>query len=189
MRSVLARLSTFNQGILIINSEMERLELLISDLIDFNKYNKNSLQISKQNNDLKAFLLDMAAMYQKYDIRVSYSQNEYNLRFDIDRMKQVFHNLIQNSIKFRGSSLVKIEIDLSTENEYYVIKYRDYGTEMTLDEVHHMFDKFYKGNKVMPGVGLGLYVVKEIIQAHKGRNRGIYVDKGISLVILLPINV
>ncbi|PKM67160.1 MAG: hypothetical protein CVU95_08755 [Firmicutes bacterium HGW-Firmicutes-2] len=179
---------TLDQGIWIINSEMERLELLISDLIDFNKYYNNSLKISKQNNDLKAFLMDMAATYQKYDIKVGYSQNEYNLRFDIDRMKQVFHNLIQNSIKFRGDSHVKIEIDLSIEKEFYMIKYRDYGTKMTIEEVNHMFDKFYKRNKVMPGVGLGLYVVKEIIQAHKGRVRGIHVDKGISLVILLPIN-
>ncbi len=180
---------TFDQGILIINSEMERLELLISDLIDFNKYNKNSLKMTMDNYDLKIFLMEMAKTYQEYDIKVSYSQRAYNLKFDIDRMKQVFHNLIQNSIKFRGDSHVKIEIDLSIEKEFYMIKYRDYGTEMTIEEVNHMFDKFYKRNKVMPGVGLGLYVVKEIIQAHKGRVRGIHVDKGISLVILLPINI
>ena len=180
---------TFDQGILIINSEMKRLELLISDLIDFNKYNKNSLKMTMDNYDLKIFLMEMAKTYQEYDIKVSYSQRAYNLKFDIDRMKQVFHNLIQNSIKFRGDSHVKIEIDLSIEKEFYMIKYRDYGTEMTIEEVNHMFDKFYKRNKVMPGVGLGLYVVKEIIQAHKGRVRGIHVDKGISLVILLPINI
>ncbi|VDN48898.1 conserved protein of unknown function [Petrocella atlantisensis] len=180
---------TLDQGILIINSEMERLELLISDLIDFNKYNKNSMKMTMDNNDLKIFLIEMAKTYQEYDIRVSYSQRAYNLKFDIDRMKQVFHNLIQNSIKFRGDSHVKIEIDLSIEKEFYMIKYRDYGTEMTIEEVNHMFDKFYKRNKVMPGVGLGLYVVKEIIQAHKGRVRAIHVDKGISLVILLPINI
>ncbi|PKM53920.1 MAG: hypothetical protein CVV00_10450 [Firmicutes bacterium HGW-Firmicutes-5] len=142
---------TFDQGILIINSEMKRLELLISDLIDFNKYNKNSLKMTMDNYDLKIFLMEMAKTYQEYDIKVSYSQRAYNLKFDIDRMKQVFHNLIQNSIKFRGDSHVKIEIDLSIEKEFYI--------------------------------------VKEIIQAHKGRVRGIHVDKGISLVILLPINI
>jgi signal transduction histidine kinase len=179
---------TFNQGIQIINSEMKRLELLITDLIDFNKYNQKSLKIIMQENDLKDFLLNMVNTYQKFDIKVSYSQREYKLKFDMDRMKQVFHNLIQNSIKFSGENLVKIEIDLSDENEYYVIKYRDHGTEMTADEVDKMFNKFYKGNKVIPGVGLGLYVVKEIIQAHQGIIRGTHVDRGISLIILLPIN-
>lgn len=180
--------NTFNQGIQIINSEMERLELLIADLINFNIYNNNSLKITMQDNDLKAFLLDMANTYQKHDIKVSFSHTDYNLKFDIDRMKQVFHNLIQNSIKFRGNAPVKIEIDLSCENEYDVIKYRDYGTEMSIDEIDNMFKKFYKGNRIMPGVGLGMYVVKEIIQAHKGIIRGEQVDKGISLVIVLPIN-
>jgi signal transduction histidine kinase len=95
---------------------------------------------------------------------------------DRTRIKQVLANLIQNSIKYRDKTVpLKIEIGYQPSEGEVVFFVRDNGTGIEESETEKVFDLFYRGSTEGEGSGVGLAVVKRIIDAHGGK---IWVQEG-----------
>jgi len=84
------------------------------------------------------------------------------------RIAQIFENIINNSIKYANT---KIDVSLKEDSEYYLVSFRDYGPGINDEEIPFIFDKFYRGkNSVgINGTGLGLYIVKYMIEKMNGK--------------------
>ena len=84
------------------------------------------------------------------------------------RIAQIFENIINNSIKYANT---KIDVSLKEDSEYYLVSFRDYGPGISDEEIPFIFDKFYRGkNSVgINGTGLGLYIVKYMIEKMNGK--------------------
>ena len=88
---------------------------------------------------------------------------------DIEKMKQVLYNLIDNAIKFSHHDCV-IKIETSEKKKKLFVSVKDTGIGIPKDEIKLIWDRFYKSDssrgKDKKGTGLGLAIVKEIIHAH-----------------------
>jgi signal transduction histidine kinase len=109
---------------------------------------------------------------------------------DRDRLGQVFTNLISNAIKYSPDAET-VEMDLDTSPETVTIRVHDHGLGIPREQRDKIFERFYRAagpkQRVIPGLGMGLYIVAEIIKRHGGT---ITVDsavgKGSTFTVTLP---
>jgi signal transduction histidine kinase len=92
-----------------------------------------------------------------------------NCHCDPIRISQVTANLISNAIKYAPGK--PIEVSVRRENQNAVIEVRDHGPGIAPKDHRRIFDRFERGNNKSEtqGLGLGLYIAKQIIEAHQGR--------------------
>lgn len=109
---------------------------------------------------------------------------------DTVRLRQVVDNLLGNAIRYTPQG-GKIAVQVYAENDQVVLRVRDTGLGIPSADRPHIFDKFYRGTNIpeqIPGSGLGLSIVKSVIENHQGR---IWVDsiegEGTMFTIMLPI--
>jgi len=106
------------------------------------------------------------------------------------RLEQVVTNLVSNAVKYTPDG-GKINVTLTTEGPYLMLRVEDDGIGIPLEEQPHVFDKFYrvqtKETADISGTGLGLSIVKSVVEKHNGR---VWVEseagKGSTFVVLLP---
>jgi PAS domain S-box-containing protein len=92
------------------------------------------------------------------------------MRLDEDRIIQVLHNLLINAVKYSPEGRI-VELATTTEERSVSISVRDYGLGMTREQIEQMFDKFYRADPNNPqvgGLGLGMTIVKQIVEDHGG---------------------
>ncbi len=114
------------------------------------------------------------------------------VKADLGKMKQVFTNLVDNAIKYTPKGSVVLSIHATNDIVRFVVK--DTGVGLSKEDVNKLFTKFSRAsdaNRInVKGTGLGLYVAKQMILAHKGK---IWVESegkglGSSFIVELPIN-
>jgi light-regulated signal transduction histidine kinase (bacteriophytochrome) len=91
---------------------------------------------------------------------------------DVSMLRQVFVNLLSNSLKFTGNCPeAVIEIGVQPDSDEHIVFIRDNGVGFDLESARNLFQKFVRLQEdgTIPGVGVGLVVVKHIIQRHQGR--------------------
>ncbi len=122
--------------------------------------------------DVIATVTDLAATRRVY-IRLGYGESNFRrcvwVKGDALQLQRVFSNLIINGINHspRGG---KIKVVLESDSAYHWIKVIDNGPGITQDELPHLFERFYQGHtdRQAKGSGLGLYLTRQIIEAHGG---------------------
>ena len=86
-------------------------------------------------------------------------------------IEQIFENIISNSVKYSSSK--KLNISFDKDKDYLICILQDYGKGIPDEDLPFIFDKFYRGHNIdkNPGAGLGLFIVKFLIEQMNG-----YVD-------------
>jgi signal transduction histidine kinase len=143
--------------------------------------------------DLDALLREMADTMQQthpsHTILV-HGTVQASLLGDRDRLAQVFTNLLSNAIKYSPEAQT-VEMDLSASPETVTIRVRDHGLGIPREQREKIFERFYRAadpkQRAIPGLGMGLYIVAEIVKRHGGT---ISVDsaigKGSTFTVTLP---
>ncbi len=111
---------------------------------------------------------------------------------DKEKLRQVINNIIDNAIKYTKEGFVTVRLKITDNNELR-LEISDSGRGVSPENAQHLFEKYKRGQdsiKDSPGLGLGLYVAKIIIEQHKGK---IWVEspgegKGSTFIFTLPIN-
>ncbi|NDI36068.1 sensor histidine kinase [Chengkuizengella sediminis] len=180
------------RGLKIINKEADRLMGLVEELLDFSRleaYNLN-LSISKFSITqlLDEVILQMSIKAERKGILINFNHKEYiEINADKNRLKQVFINLLDNAIKF---SNIDDSIEITVEdNNYNEIKVcvKDHGIGIEEDKLEQITEKFYQVNANKEGTGIGLAVVKQLVQLHKGQLSIISEwNRGTEVAVILP---
>ena len=110
---------------------------------------------------------------------------------DKDALVQVIYNLVDNAVKFSGTSS-RIDIDLKSNEDEINLIVRDYGIGIPVKDQEKIFDRFYRSDEAqrmsIGGSGIGLTIVKKIIEAHNWRIAVTSeVGKGSSFVVSIPL--
>ena len=182
-----------NQGIEIISNETNRLSNLVEDLLDFSRLEGGRITLHKETLDLSLLLQDIKLYFKtrleenNIELQISIRENDMNIVADRDRLKQVFINLIHNSIKFSKPNH-KIFITIEKNKRYVEIKVKDQGIGISPKDIHKVKEKFYKGSSTQSGSGIGLAICDEIVSLHNGHLTIESIEyEGTTVMVRLPI--
>jgi len=183
---------TQKEFLTIIDEEADRLSLLIENVLESARLQSKTLPLRFQPLRLDAVLRDVVLRIRsrKKELDVSMQLEAVPPIFaDGVRLAQVFENLFTNAIKYAPDS--SIVILLSQVGDHALVSFIDHGPGIPKDSLPLIFERFYRvrGEKTVTGTGLGLYICKQIILAHRGK---IWAEstpgQGTTFFIELPIN-
>jgi signal transduction histidine kinase len=127
--------------------------------------------------DLEALLCEVAQTMQQMSTThtvVVRGAAPRTLIGDKGRLEQVFINLISNAMKYSPGATT-VEIDLSASTETVTVSVRDHGIGIPQEQYEKIFERFYRvpdlRQGAVPGLGMGLYIVAEIVRHHGGTVR------------------
>ncbi len=179
-----------------MDAQLNKLIVLISDLLDVTKIEGGKLSLSQEKFDINILVKELVEELQRTTERHALLiEGEISrlVTADRDRTGQVLTNLISNAIKYSPHSK-KIIIKINEDHDHIKIAVRDFGVGIPEDKQDKVFEQFYRvsGPKedTYPGLGLGLYISSEIIKRQGGR---IWVEstvgKGSTFYFTLPFTV
>jgi signal transduction histidine kinase len=181
----------------VIYEESDRLRRLVEDLLDLARIDAGQVSFERQPLDLGALLegvverLGVRAVEE--GVRIESRLPELpTLIGDGDRLAQVFTNLIDNAVKHTSKGAVVI-LHGEVEGGWVSIHVDDSGPGIPPDDLSRIFERFYQLDKARAGgrergVGLGLAISREIVQAHGGRLVAQSVlDRGSRFTVQLPV--
>jgi two-component system sensor histidine kinase KdpD len=181
-----------NEFLTIIDEEADRLSLLIENVLESARLQSKTLQLRFQPLRLDGVLRDVI-------LRIRARHRDLDVTAQLDsvppivgdgvRLAQVFENLFTNALKYAPGS--PIDILLNQVGDKIVVSFIDHGPGIPKESLPLIFERFYRvrGEKTVTGTGLGLYICKQIIQAHRGK---IWAEstpgQGTTFLIELPMN-
>lgn len=188
------RKQKYYQGIV---QQSERLSHLIENILNYSKMEEKQKVFQFQKADLVPMIEDVVESFENFmsvkgfNINYSKTGDIPEFCFDKEAMEQVLHNLLDNACKYSGNSK-NIEVNLERKNEQVLISIKDYGLGIKKEDQDKIFNRFYRvGNELtqkVKGSGIGLTIVKQIVEAHEGK---ITVesepDQGSTFFIALPL--
>lgn len=185
--------SEFQDGLKIIEHECDRLTLLVEELLDFSKLISGKITLQKDWIDFEEFLIyrvkQATPRSQRENVKLSFINKDKlpEVFVDINRIKQVFMNILDNAFKFTPSG-GEITITTSKLDNNLFISIKDTGCGISKEDLPKVTEKFYKGKNSKSKNGIGLSICKEIISLHKGTLKILSEEgKGTEIQITLPL--
>lgn len=159
----------------IVLNETDRLKKLTDSLLELNNLNFKGMMMDVTNFDINSTIVETVQTFEVIcrEKRISFNLvltgDELLVTADMEKIKQVLYNLIDNAIKFSHTNS-EIKIETNIKNSKVFVSVKDYGIGIPKESISKVFERFYKSDssrgKDKKGTGLGLSIVKEIIQSH-----------------------
>jgi signal transduction histidine kinase len=198
LEALTARLQTSDKStqkiISRIKYQTENLQELVSDLLDVSKIQTGKLTFNKEDFSLNELIEEIIQDMQDASAnhRISFrTKQKVSVHADRFRLYQVLTNLLTNAIKYSPEG-GEIKVGLKRTDGKSVVSVQDFGIGIPKGQQKKIFDRLYQvtdpTEKTFPGLGMGLYISKEIMKRHKG---SIWVesqkDKGSTFFIAIPV--
>lgn len=160
-----------------IENQINKLNLLMGELLDISRIESGQLPLYKNEFSLLKLVTetieDIKASEQSHQINFELSHpSDIEVYADKDRITQVLNNLLTNAIKYSPSKK-KVNVKLFIDGNCAVVSVEDFGIGMDQDELTKIFDRFYRvsgeDENTFPGFGIGLFIVKDIMDRHNGK--------------------
>lgn len=179
-----------------IDSEVDRLTRLVGDLLLINQTETGSMALHFEKVDLDVVLLDVfKQMKVLTGDRVRLNLDglaPIQISGDIDRLKQVFLNLVGNAIQYTHPG-GEVLISMQTGEKWVRVSVKDNGPGISEEDLPHIFERFYRGEKSRKrtkgiGFGLGLSIVQWIVNQHGGTIDVVSaIKKGTEFIVQFPL--
>ena len=162
----------------IIAQDTDKLTRLVNNLLDFSKIEEGKKEYVFTDTDIVRLAMEQVERFKKEqvlaapDMRLEITGEIPTLRADADALSRALANLLSNAVKFTPPGKA-IRVGLSSDGENVVLEVEDEGIGIHPDELGRVFEKFFQGRNALDqsvkGTGLGLTLVKHIVEAHGGR--------------------
>jgi len=158
-----------------IDRQLASLERMVGDFIDTASIESGQLQLRLERCDLRPIVEQGVELFQaashadRFDLALP--EHEVPACCDRVRLEQVLTNLLSNAVKYSPPDS-RIAISLDSSGDGAVLAVADHGIGIAPEDQRRLFDPFHRigmSRGAIPGVGLGLYVVRRIVEAHGGR--------------------
>jgi signal transduction histidine kinase len=189
--------STHEESLDIILRNAKRLQRLTDNILDVTKIESRSLDLKQEHFNLKHVITNTLndtiilsnKSNKKKNMRFYYQPQDSFVEGDEGRISQVLHNLVNNASKFSKEETI-ITVSTILEDSNIIVSVKDNGQGINPEIFPKLFSKF--ASKSFSGTGLGLYICKNIIEAHGGRiwaenNNLIDGGKGATFYFSLPV--
>lgn len=161
----------------VITKESERLSHMINNILDFSKIEMGRKEFNFHKGDIAMTIRDTLDLYRYHLEKEGFKINEEIaldlplIIFDKQAVEGLMINLLSNAIKYSPEKKV-LSISLYEENANIILQVSDKGVGIAPDELSHIFDRFYRTKQKVGmesrGSGLGLTLVKHIVESHEG---------------------
>lgn len=180
----------------VIKRQNRHLSELIDRILDINIWEKDQVRLKPEHVPLEIWIKELVNAFllktdkAKPEIRLKVSLIHETYLLDEVHMSTVINNLLTNAVKY-GNNPCIIEVEVFDNSEGLNMEVKDNGPGIRRDELRHIFEKFFRGEeskeRVIKGLGLGLYYVKQIVEAHHG-NISVQstIKKGTKFIIQIP---
>lgn len=161
----------------IIVRNAKRLHRLTEDILDVTRIEGKTLKLNKQRFFIVRTLREMIKDYAE----IKNSNKNLSLSFvsskkldsiqilgDENRIKQVIANLVDNAIKFTEEGMISVSVEISPRHDCVIVKVKDTGSGIDKEILPRLFTKFATKSDTS-GTGLGLFIAKSIVEAHRGK--------------------
>ncbi|MBX3190450.1 MAG: HAMP domain-containing histidine kinase [Labilithrix sp.] len=196
MSTDLARMSDEKLPPIVIDAvrrQVDRLERMVGDLLDSLNVEAGNLQLRMESVDVREIAAETARAHQgvssRHVVELDVPATQVPLVCDGMRVGQILSNLVGNAIKYspRGG---RVTIRVTSEDDAVVLCVSDEGVGMTPEETRGVFEPFRRGGTLrdgVPGWGLGLFVVRRLVDAHGGQIQLLTApDRGSTFRVSLP---
>ncbi len=161
----------------VLLEQSERLSLLIDNILDFAKMEEGKKEFEFEMVDMGPLLEELISTIQQqvrhegFTVQAEIDTPLPSIQADRAAISQAITNLIDNAIKYSAGAK-EVYVRGFTENQYLIIAVQDFGVGIKPEEIDKVFERFYRGGdeltRTVKGSGLGLTLVKQIIEAHHG---------------------
>src|SRR6185369_12049765 len=171
---------------------LSRMTRLVEDMLDISRIQAGKLSLHQERTDLVAFVRHVLERFSEeltsagIEVTIHAGAGEMPVAIDRFRMEQVLTNLITNAVKYAAGAPVSIH--LSPAGALFQLAFHDGGEgipEANRERIFERFERLVSANQVS-GLGLGLYIVRQIVEAHGGRIYVADAAAGARFVIELP---
>ena len=181
------------KGLKLSNRQVDRLTMLVEDLLDVSKIQLGKLSLSFESVNLSELVEDLLDRYSEECIRAKCSvsidaQKNVIGYWDRGRMEQIIVNLLSNAVKYAPGH--PIHIGVQSDDQKAIFWIQDFGPGIPPEKQQKIFERFERAtsSRNISGLGLGLFIVKQIVEVHQG---SIHVDsefgKGTKFIVELPL--
>lgn len=156
-----------------IKTNTQRIKSLIQELYDAAQSGSGNLNFNKSIFSFEELVQEVIENVQlankSHEIKKT-GKADVEVNADRARIAQVLTNYLLNAIKYSPEADT-VDVQLAVENSNVIIAVKDYGQGIAEEKIAHVFERYYRANdsKKIEGLGLGLYLSKQIIDAHDGR--------------------
>ena len=182
----------------IMLEQSERLSHLIDNILDFSKIEEGKKAFRFEKTNLTELIDHVKLVFQKsianegFSVSSSISETLPELVIDKEAIQQVLYNLLDNAYKYSGESK-NIEIIVESTGDSIKMNVKDFGIGISREDQNKIFDRFFRGGneltRSVKGSGIGLTIVKKIIEAHHGTvSPDSIPGKGSTFQVTLPVD-
>lgn len=182
----------------VLAQQSERLTAVIDHVLDFARWEAGQTELDLVEVDLERFLSNVIAgaqagvRHQGFVVRGEIDSDLPRVTLDPEAIALAVSNVIDNAIKYSGDSR-EVVVAVSADDDHAMIAVQDFGIGLEPEDQDRVFERFYRGGEALTrsvkGTGLGLTLVKQIVEAHGG---SIVVDsepgRGSTFTIRLPVS-
>jgi Signal transduction histidine kinase len=169
--------ATAKQFLQIIYDDSERLNRLITDLLELSKIEKQAMPLEITNVDIKTVIKNSTRTISKFahdkniTLHLPEDSSPVYVEADKDRLGQIVLNLVANAVNYTSDN-GHIYIDVEERSSKVVLNVRDTGMGIPEESLDRLFERFYRVDKARSrhsgGTGLGLAIVKHLVESHEG---------------------
>lgn len=169
---------SLHHGVYKIKKHAQQMKYLISELLDFRKFDQNHIHLKLSAQNINDFLAEIYQSFSAYATQkgIDYSfqpcEEQTKLWFDDWQMRKVFFNLLSNAFKHTPVN-GEISLSVASTPNHVVVKVKDSGEGIKQEELQRIFERFYQagsaqGEASYAGTGIGLALTKGIVDLHHG---------------------
>ncbi|MBE5963059.1 MAG: HAMP domain-containing histidine kinase [Lachnospiraceae bacterium] len=183
----------FDQYMEVVERRLNNLKSLTDQLFEYTKLNQKDLHLRKEETDLVPLLnyinFEYGSLYKRLGYKWSMHVNAESIpmELDVEKFMRAMENLLENAKKY-SSPNTEIELVVEQKKDYVSIRLSNETDEVTEQNINHIFERFYKADEARnssTSTGLGLPIVKKIIELHSGTIQARLVEKRISFEIVM----
>ena len=178
------------------DKNVKRLQRLVNQILDIRKFDNSKLGLHLQRFDLSAAVEEWSKPFAhaakkrhiKFVVNTDKSA-DFNTAADVEKVERIFFNLLSNAFKFTPENGT-ITVNMSRKDDNMLLSVTDTGRGMTDEEKSHVFERFFKTDKINPnGSGIGLALSKVFAEMHSGTIKvESAVNEGSTFTVVLPVN-
>lgn len=193
MKSSIPMPAVLRDDLNIIDRNSQRLLFLVNQLLDFRKVEQEGITMRYASQNIRQLLQAVCERFKPFitqhgaHLEVEYPDADFTAMVDSEAITKMISNLLTNASKYTKDKVV-LSCIVQPEQHTFVVKVTDNGIGISKEDRKRIFKPFFQAMDNKPGTGIGLSIVKSIVESHNGCIEvESEINKGSSFIVTLPI--